>query len=91
MEGLPIPVCRFRRATRSQVFKGEADYGYGAAKGQFYYGFRGPVLINFNGVIAGLTVTSACGEDREALGELIDPLRGLLLGDKGYTSPRYKL
>lgn len=86
VDGFPIPVCLFQRAKQSQVFKGEAEYGYCAAKDQIYYGFRGHVVINFNGVISGLTVTSACGEEREALWELIDPLRGLLLGDKGYLS-----
>ena len=32
VDGFPIPVCLFRQAKRCQCFKGEADYGYCAAK-----------------------------------------------------------
>jgi hypothetical protein len=33
-DGFPVPVCHFRRANFSQVFSGEATYGYCASKGE---------------------------------------------------------
>lgn len=84
IDGFPIPVCSFRRANRSQIFRGEATYGYCAAKGETYYGFHGHLLIDFKGAFAGFALTPANANEREALWELVDPIKGLLLGDKGY-------
>jgi hypothetical protein len=39
-DGFPIPICHFRRANFSQIFSGEATYGYCASKGETYYGFK---------------------------------------------------
>ena len=39
-DGFPMPVCGFRRAHFSKLFKGEATYGYCAAKAMTYYGLK---------------------------------------------------
>ena len=36
VDGFPVPVCHFRRAHFSQVFRGEATFGYCASKTQTY-------------------------------------------------------
>jgi len=86
VDGFPIPVCCFKRAFFSKVFRGDATYGYCAAKDETYYGFHGHLLISFSGVITAFTATAANADEREALWELLPGVRGLLIGDKGYIS-----
>jgi hypothetical protein len=86
IDGLPIPLCGFTRAPRCRSFKGSAAYGYCAAKKQTYYGFHGHLLVSASGVISGFSLTPANGSEREALWDLVEPIRGLLIGDKGYLS-----
>lgn len=87
IDGLPIPVCKFARAHFSQIFKGEAAYGYCAAKQERFYGFRGHIVINSIGVVTAATFTAANIDEREVCPELMAQLRGLALGDKGYIRP----
>lgn len=86
VDGLPIPLCCFSRAPGCRSFKGEATYGYCAAKKQTYYGFHGHLLISATGVITGFSLTPANGSEREALWDMVHPVHGLLIGDKGYLS-----
>jgi len=86
VDGLPIPVCRFKRAPGSRVFRGVADFGYCAAKDETFYGFRGHLLISLQGVITAFTLTPAKGSEREALWEMLPGIKGLVIGDKGYLS-----
>lgn len=86
VDGLPIPLCCFSRAPRCRSFQGEATYGYCAAKKQTYYGFHGHLLISATGVISGFSLTPANGSEREALWDIVPPVYGLLIGDKGYLS-----
>jgi hypothetical protein len=58
-DGLPMPVCHFKRAGFSQVFRGTAAYGYCASKSETYYGFKGNLAISSEGIITGITVTPA--------------------------------
>lgn len=86
VDGFPLPICVTTRAPRCRVFAGEADHGYCAAKQEYYYGFHGHLMISFDGVITGLTVTPASGSERDALWDLVEAMQGLLIGDKGYLS-----
>lgn len=86
IDGIPIPLCCFSRAPRCRSFQGEAAYGYCAAKKQTYYGFHGHLLISVTGVITGFSLTPANGSEREALWDIVSPISGLLIGDKGYLS-----
>ncbi|MBM0740482.1 IS982 family transposase [Phormidium sp. CLA17] len=86
IDGIPIPLCGFSRAPRCRSFKGEAAYGYCAAKKQTYYGFHGHLLLSSTGVITGFSLTPANGSEREALWDIVSTVRGLLIGDKGYLS-----
>lgn len=86
VDGCPLPVCVFARAPRCRLFPEVADWGYCAAKKQSYYGLHGHLLITFDGLITACTLTSASGDEREALWELTAGFQGLLIGDKGYLS-----
>jgi len=39
-DGIPMPVCHFKRAYFSCILAEEAAYGYCASKGERYYGFK---------------------------------------------------
>lgn len=86
VDGMPIPLCGFSRASRCRSFRGEAAYGYCAAKEQIYYGFHGHLLISASGVITAFSLTPANGSEREALWDMVNMIHGLLIGDKGYLS-----
>lgn len=91
VDGFPLPVCHFRRARSSHCFTGEAAFGYCAAKGLFYYGFKGLLVVDARGAIARFSAVPANVDERDALEALdLAPLRGLLLGDKGFLRPQLK-
>jgi hypothetical protein len=86
VDGCPMPVCVLTRARQCRLFPEVADFGYCAAKKQYYYGLHGHLMITVNGVITACTVTPATGDEREALWDLTDGVQGLVIGDKGYLS-----
>lgn len=88
VDGMSIPLCCFSRAPRCRSFKGEAAYGYCAAKKQIYYGFHGHLLISATGVITSFSLTPANGSEREALWDMVHRVQGLVIGDKGYLVRR---
>ena len=79
-DGFPIPVCQFKRAYFSRVFKGSAAYGYCASKEEKYYRFKGNVVISSEGVITNMTATAANVDERDSLWEIIGNIRGRLIG-----------
>jgi len=90
VDGFPIPVCKITRSAKSKSFKGEANYGYCAAKDEKYYGFKGHLVISFDGIISGQTFAAANVDERDVVEEMTLNLHGLLIGDKGYIRPQLK-
>jgi IS5 family transposase len=85
-DGVPMPVCHMARAGRSRLFKGEAAFGFCAAKDEHYYGFKGHVIIDLKQRVVGFTLTAANVDEREVLDNMRGLLSGLLIGDKGLLS-----
>lgn len=85
-DGVPMPICHMARASRSKLFKGEAAFGFCAAKDEYYYGFKGHVIINMNQQVMGFTLAPANVDERDALNNMRGILSGLLIGDKGLIS-----
>lgn len=91
VDGFPITTAYFKRAKKSQNFKGEAGYGYCASKPETYYGFKGHLLVDSQENITSFTFTEAAGSEREAVWEFTKGIYStLLLGDKGYLSASLK-
>jgi hypothetical protein len=86
-DGFPAPVTKFKRAHFSKVFKGYAEYGYCAAKGEIYYGFKGHIVINSIGVVSHFCFAAANIDERDVLPENVDGISGKILGDKGLIRP----
>lgn len=89
-DGFPMSACHFKRAYFSSVFAGEAAYGYCASKEERYYGFKGNVIINSEGIITEITATAANIDERESLWDLINEIDGMLIADKGLIGTDYK-
>jgi len=79
----PLPLCHFKRAYFSRLFQSDAAYGYCASKEERYYGFKGNLLIDSQGVITGITVTPANIDERESLWDNLDDIEGMVIADKG--------
>ena len=91
IDGFPIPVCHFRRAKFSKVFKGAAAYGHCASKAMTYYGFKGMLLTNADGVIVDVALVAANVDERDAADEFDwQCISGMVLGDKGFIRPALK-
>jgi hypothetical protein len=84
IDGFPMELANINRASRTRSFRGEAARGYCAAKKHHYFGFRGHLVISFEGIVAACTVAAANIDERQAAWDVIDDLAGQLLGDKGY-------
>lgn len=92
VDGFPIATAHFKRAKKSQNFKGEAGYGYCASKSETYYGFKGHLLIDDKGYITNFSFTEAAASEREEVWPLVKGIQStLLLGDKGYLSASLKV
>lgn len=89
-DGFPMPVCHFKRARFSRIFRGEAAYGHCASKSETYYGFKGNLVISSEGIITGITVTPANVDERESLWDITDNIQGLLIADKGLIGEDYQ-
>lgn len=89
-DGFPIPVCKFKRANFSSIFKGFASYGFCASKNETYYGFKGNIMINSEGVIANLTVTAANVDERNSFWDIARNITGLVIADKGLIGADYQ-
>ena len=85
-DGVPMPICHLARANRSKLFKGEAAFGFCAAKDEHYYGFKGHVIINMNQQVVGFSLAPANIDERDVLDNMRGLLSGLLIGDKGLLS-----
>lgn len=90
VDGFPVPVCNYSRASGCRCFKGEADFGYCATKDEKYYGFEGHVVISFEGIICGYALAAANVDERDVLPQMVEEIQGLLIGDKGYIRPNLK-
>ena len=81
-----MSICHYARASRCKIFKGEAAFGYCAAKDENYYGFKGHIVVNVYQQVTGFTITPANTDERDVLHNLRGALKGLLIADKGLIS-----
>lgn len=90
VDGFPMPVCKYTRASGSRCFKDEAGFSYCAAKKEKYYGFEGHIVVSLDGIVCGYAIAAANIDERDVVPEMTAGLHGLLIGDKGYIRPSLK-
>ncbi|WP_104399763.1 IS982 family transposase [Vibrio penaeicida] len=84
VDSTKIQVCHNLRIPRHQVFEGIAKRGKGTMG--WFYGFKLHLIINDQGGIISVKVTTANVDDRKPVPAMVENLWGSLYGDKGYIS-----
>jgi len=87
VDSFPVPVCRFARAYRCRLFRGEAAFGHDHVQRQTFYGFRLHVRCCQPGVITAISLAPANAADLAVLPELVADTYGFAIGDRNYWSP----
>lgn len=92
VDSMPIPVCRFARASFSRNFRGAARYGKDHSDRQTFYGFRLHARLTRPGLISELFVAPANQSEQSVLPPLARsaPAGCALLGDRNYCSRKLK-
>jgi hypothetical protein len=81
-DGFPIPTCNIKRVRRKNPFWEYGNFGYCAAKDKKYFGFKGHLLTNQDGVIVDFEMTAANADEQDAL-EVLAPQNSTIIADKG--------
>jgi len=90
IDSMPMPVCRFARATYCVRFDGEARYGKDHADRQTFYGFRLHVRLGWPGLITHAFLAPANEPDAEMATLVLKGTQGVVLGDRNYWMPVYQ-
>lgn len=86
VDSCPLKVCRNKRISRNRVFKGLAERGKSTMG--WFFGFKLHVIINNEGELLAVHITSGNVDDRAPMGKMTAGLTGKLLADKGYISKK---
>lgn len=89
-DGLPLPTCHPKRVRKNNPLRLDGAFGYCAAKDKHYFGFKGHLLTNDDGLILNFAIAPANVDERDVLPEIVDDIFGLLIADKGLISPSLK-
>jgi hypothetical protein len=87
LDSLPVPVCRFARATFCRRLRDISAYGYDPVARQTFFGVRAHVRISWPGVISAFELTPANVSDPAMAPEILDQVQGWALADRAYWSP----
>lgn len=87
LDSLPVPVCRFARATFCQRLRDISAYGHDPVARQTFFGLRAHVRISWPGVISAFELTPANVADSAVAPEILEQAHGWALGDRAYWSP----
>ena len=88
---MPLPICRFSRAKRARICKQHYEsapaFGYCAAQGLTFYGYKLHSIASLDGVITHFDLSKAHVADIHFLNDVKEHYsQCLLLGDKAYLS-----
>jgi hypothetical protein len=89
-DGLPLPTCHPKRVRKNNPLKLDGAFGYCAAKDKHYFGFKGHLLTNDDGLILNFAINPANVDERDVLPEIVADISGLLIADKGLISQSLK-
>ena len=91
IDSMPLPICRFSRAKRARICKQHYEsapaFGYCAAQGLTFYGYKLHSIASLDGVITHFDLSKAHVADIHFLNDVKEHYsQCLLLGDKAYLS-----
>lgn len=88
VDSFPVPTCRFARAYRCRLLPEESAFGYDEMTKQTFYGLRAHLRVCWPGVICALSLAPADAHELSVAEELLQGVKGWVLGDRNYWSPR---
>lgn len=96
VDSKPLPVCHNARASRSTMGLGNdslaPDFGYCAARKQYYYGYKIHLTSGLRGVIHTFTLSTASVHDIHYLQDVkLEIPDSTIIGDRAYLSARMQL
>lgn len=77
-----LPVCHLKRSKRHKTFEEIAEYGKTSMG--WFFGLKLHIVINDRGELIAFKITHANQHDAKASESLLESLKGLAFGDKGY-------
>lgn len=81
-----LPVSHLKRSKRNKTFKAIAEYGRTSVG--WFFGLKIHLVINQHGELIAFKVTKGNMHDGTAAKSLLESLKGLVFGDKGYISKK---
>ena len=81
-----LPVCHLKRSKRHKTFDAVAEYGKTSVG--WFFGLKIHVVINHHGELIAFKITRGNRHDSATAQTLLESLRGLAFGDKGYISKK---
>jgi hypothetical protein len=97
LDSMPLPVCRFARATFcrrfrcADVYDLQATYGYDHVARQTFWGLRLHFHVAWPGLITRLTLAPAHQSDIEVAPQMLQEKQGIVIGDRNYHAPDLQL
>lgn len=86
IDATKLPVCHNLRIYRHKVFKDVAKRGKTSTG--WFFGLKLHLIFNDKGELMNFRLTSGNVDDRAVVKEMVEHLKGWLLGDKGYISQK---
>lgn len=77
-----LPVCHLKRSRRHKTFKEVAQYGRTSIG--WFFGLKLHIVINDRGELIAFKITRGNEHDAKASESILETLRGMAFGDKGY-------
>lgn len=77
-----LPACHLKRSGRNKTFAEIAEHGYTSIG--CFFGFKLHIVINNHGQLIAFKITRGNVNDAKASVSILEKLKGLAFGDKGY-------
>ena len=81
-----LPVCHLKRSKRHKTFDAIAQYGKTSVG--WFFGLKIHLVVNHQGELIAFKITQGNRHDSAAAQSMLEPLRGLAFGDKGYLGKK---
>lgn len=81
-----LPVCHLKRSRRNKTFNEIAKYGRTSVG--WFFGLKLHIVINERGELIAFKITGANVHDAKASESILQFLKGIAFGDKGYISKK---
>lgn len=96
VDSMPLEVCRYSRASRSNICKSNIetapDKGFCASQNMRYYGYKLHAVCSVAGVFESVDISKTSVHDIHYLKDIKHQLNDcVLLADKGYLSANYQI